>query len=324
MKKRAILFLISFSLIAALVYISNPSEIASILSGASLKYVGLALFFWFVGSLVRTGRWSYLLRRTGIVASFGDLWKYYVSGMALSNFSPGKTADPVRAVFLKKLDGESFSKGLGSVMAERIFDIVTLALISLISLSWLATSSSIIRWVYVSIGVYAFVILFGLYLVFSEGKLEWFLNKVVSIFSFIPGVSKLEEKIEGFCGKLKESLGNYGSFRTVLKSLFFSFLVWVTNALLVKMVFNALGLQASVVVVLGVYCTAVLLGLLTFLPGALGSSEVIQVSLYGALIPYGASALTSAVLLTRFTNFFVYAVIGALILSTMPKELVEI
>ena len=324
MKKRAILFLISFSLIAALVYISEPAEIISTLSQAKLGYIGLALLFWFLGSLIRMGRWDYLLRKTGLEVKFPALLKYYITGMAVSNLSPAKTGDPVRAVFLKKLESKSFSKSLGSVLVERIFDIVTLALISLVSIWMLAYSSSLVNWLYLALTTYAALIFLGIYLVFSKEKFDWFLHGFISLFSFIPKIKGLEDRVEEFSGKLRESLRRYRSPWVVFSSLLFSLIVWVVNGLLVKSVFLSLGFSVPLTVVLAVYSTAVLIGILTLLPGALGSSEMIQVSLFSVFVALSTSTLTSAVLLTRLANYFMYVVIGAILLSTMPEDLVDL
>lgn len=323
MKKRIVLFLISFSLIVALIYVSNPGKIADTLSQTNLIYILLALTFWFIGSIVRTGRWDYLLRRTGIDVNFPRLMKYYICSMSISNLSPAKTGDPVRAVFLKKIEKESFSKGLGSIFAERIFDIITLALISLISLWMLAAQSLWIKRVYLAIGIYALFIFFGLYLAFSPKKLEWFLGGIVSLFSFIPKVGRLEDKLESFSKNLRKSLKIYGNPLTILISILFSSMVWIMNSFLVKMVFLSLGLDVSFLVILATYSTGILVGLLTLLPGALGSSEIIQVSLYGIFLTFSVSTLTSIVLLTRLTNFFVYVILGAVLLSTLPEEVID-
>lgn len=322
MKKRIILFLISFSLIAALIYVSDPGQIAVTLSKTNPAYVGLALGFWMFGVLVRTGRWCYLLRRTGIEVRFLTLVKYYLAGMAVSDLSPAKSGDAIRPLFLKKIKGESFSRGLGSVLAERIFDIIALSIISLVSLSMLPITSPWMRWLYLAIVIYAVVIFFGVYLIFS-GKMEPFLDRLVAFFSFVPRVKKLEARVEEFSGKLRQSLRKYRNPGTLAVTLLISILVWLIVGLLVKSVFLSLGENVPLLVILAVYSTGILLGLLTFLPGALGSNEVIQASLYGTLLTLSTSTITSALLLTRMANFFIYVLIGAILLSTMPKELVD-
>lgn len=325
MKKRIILFGISFSLIAGLIYFSNPFKVANILTKANPTFIAIGLFLWLLSCLARSFRWNYLLEKVDIDLPFHKIIKYYVTGLFISNFSPGKTADPIRAVFLKKAEGESFSKSLGSIFIERIFDIIVMFSIAVIGLFWLTASYNIVKWVALAIGIYLFLIAFSIYLIFSEDKLERFLNKIISIFSFVPKIEKFGGRVEDFSRKLRNSLKIYKSKKTLFTTFLLSIPVWILGGLIGWVAFLALGFDISPLVVLTVKISTILISYLTLLPGSLGSGEIIGVSLYslfGVGIP--VAGLTSRVIIGRLMNFWMYVLVGAILLTTFKEKTISL
>lgn len=323
MKKRNLLFLVSFSLLAALIYFSNPSKVFTIITNAKIEYIFLGLSFWLITAVMRSLRWRYLLGKLDVRISFPGALKYYITGLFISNLSPAKSADPIRAVFLKKMEGESFSKGMASISLERILDLLAMITIAIPGLVLLTLSSNVVVWAWGAIGLYIFMISFFFYLLFSGDKLEKFLGKFVSIFSFIPQIKRLGNKVEKFSGKLRESMRRYSSKRTLATAFLWSLAVWILNFVPVWMAFYALGFEVPFTVVVTVLTLATLIGIITFLPGTLGSGEVLSVTMFSMLLTISVSGLTSAVILGRFLNFWVYAFVGAVLITTFPEDALD-
>ncbi len=309
MKKRYLLFLISILLLIGLIYFSNPQEIYSVLVEAKLNYILLGLVFWLVGCLVRTYRWKYLLSKRNIEIGFFSAVKIYIMGLFISNITPLKTGDPARIYLLKEIKQKSFSRSMPSIFIERILDILCLISISILGLVFLSFSSDISYYLFFSIILYSLVIFMVLFFSLSEGKMEFFLKKIIDIFSFLPRVKKLDKKIDYFSKNFRNSLREYNK-NTLLISFIISVFVWILNALVGLSVFYSIGINISYSVVLVVMSVGILIGILTILPGSLGSGEIITVFLYSQFVNVQVSSLTSVALLSRLLNFWIYVFIG--------------
>lgn len=89
------------------------------------------------------------------------------------------------------------------------------------------------------------------------------------------------------------------------------------------MAFHALGFEVSLLVVVTIQTAGILISFLTLLPGALGSGEIIGVALYSIFLGISRAELTSTILLARLLNFWVYAVVGAVLLATFEEKVLS-
>lgn len=316
MKKRIILFGISFGLLAGLIYFSNPSKVLTTLLKANPFFILIGLILWFTNCTIRTLRWNYLLKKVDINVPFFSSMKIYIMGLFISNLSPAKTGDPVRAIFLKKSEGKSFSKSLPSIFMERIFDLIILIVIALIGLVTVLTSVRIsLKWVFLAISIYLFLIIFGVYILISRKRTETLLNKIIGLFSFLPKINKLQKKVTYFSERTQKSIKKYKEVKTLSISLFLTSIIWILSALIAFVTFKAVGIHLPFELILSIKVIVLLLSILTFLPGSLGSGEVISVTLYSSLISAPISVITSAKILGRLVNFWIYIVLGAIFLA---------
>lgn len=323
MKKRLALLTVSFGLVALLIYFSGPGEVVSAFRTANPYYVSAALGFWFLGTLVRTSRWKYLLKKADVELSFFRLWKYYVAGLFVANLSPAKTGEPARAVFLKKLGNRSFSKGMSSIIVEKSTDLVVMSAIALVGLYMIASPEGYLQWVYVAIMFYAVLILVTMYLIFSGRKLEKFLRKIIGFLSFIPKISQLEERAEEFVENLRSSMRLYRSKKVLAGTLCFTLLVMVLSGAVLWVSLLAVGIEAGLVLATTALVSTMLIAFLTMLPGTLGSGEVIMVAFLIAFLGVSRGELTTAVLLRRVLESFMYVFVGAGIVALMPKDILD-
>lgn len=323
MKKRILLFAISLTLLVGLIYFSNPGEVAKSLLDANYYYILLGAGLWCVLVVVRTIRWKVLLDEVDVKIPFFKTMKFHIMGLFLSNMSPGKAAEPVKAAFIKRVEDESFSHSMSSVLIERTTDLIGMAIITFLGLFWVVSSTRYTFWAYIALGVYTTIALIGAYLIFSGNKLERFLNKLISVFSFLPRIEKLEGRAGRFARKLRNSLRMYRSKAAISVSVFLSLIIWIINGLILWAAFLAVGVDAPILMVIVVKTISTLIAVLTFLPGSLGSGEIIRVALFSGLLAADVSVITSGVLIGRVLNLFIYAFVGAVLLTTVPKEAVE-
>jgi len=320
MKKRVFLFIISFAILAALLYFSDFFKTMEIISRANLFLIFATFSLWILDSILRTIRWQILLKRIKIKTSFPKLWQIFVASMFFSNLSPAKTGDPLRSVILKRTDNKSFSRSLSSVIIERIMDVIFLIIVASVSMFFLFTKlSGFGLWIYLSIVLYVAIIAVGIFVISSEKRSGAFFTKLFKIFSFIPKVKSYEWKVKEGSKELSSAFKQYKHVPTLFSSFILTIFIWIIQGLVIYLSFMSIGLDIYVWACVAVVPLSVLIGLITFLPGAIGSSEVITVTFFTTLFSVTLPQVTAVTLISRLLMFWPYVFIGALIFSLKFK-----
>lgn len=315
-KKKILLFAISFSILAVLLYYSDMGKISEVLTGANPFLLLLILALWIPDSILRTLRWRILLRRINIKISFFKTWQIFVASMFISNLSPAKTGDPIRSVILKRTENKSFSRSLSSVVIGRMLDVIFLIVVALISMTFLFTSlHGIGQWLYLSIFLYLVVVLFGIFVISSEKRSRIFFTKIFRLFSFIPKVKSYEWKVKRGSKKLNTAFKKYKHGPTLLSAFFVTALIWLHQGFVIFLCFKSIGLSVYPWACVAVIPLAVLIGVLTFLPGAIGSSEVVTVTFFTTTFALALHQVTAVTLINRLALFWPYVIIGAILFS---------
>src|SRR3989338_5283438 len=130
MKNRSLLLkagmiLVGLVILSFVIWFSNPAKVADILAKSSLEYILMAFILVNINMIIRTYKWKVLLKRK---ISFKKLFPVQIFGMTLSNFTPGKVGEPIKALLLRSHNGTPVSEGLSSIIWERIADLVLLVL----------------------------------------------------------------------------------------------------------------------------------------------------------------------------------------------------
>ncbi len=100
-------------------------EIKSYFHNADYFYILIAAFIAVLGSASRAYRWKYALGHMGYDSRFANNFMAVNIGYLL-NLTVPKSGEISRAVIVKKYDNIPFDKGFGTIVAERIVDMVIL------------------------------------------------------------------------------------------------------------------------------------------------------------------------------------------------------
>ncbi len=103
------------------------TEIKSHFKNANYNCIYLSIFIAFLGSASRAYRWKYSLEHMGYKTSFANNFMAVSIGY-LMNMTIPRSGEISRALILKKYDNIPFDKGFGSIVAERIVDMIILLL----------------------------------------------------------------------------------------------------------------------------------------------------------------------------------------------------
>lgn len=189
------------------------TEIESYFKNANYFYVLLAVFFGFLGNTIRAYRWKYMLDHLGYSSTFKNNFMAVNIGYLL-NLTVPKSGEISRAVVIKKYNNIPFDKGFGTIVAERIIDMIFLLFFMLLAilLQFKIVKEFILDKIPLQlltilavIGIIGFV---SFVLIYKYSKL-----KIILFF---------KEKIEG----LKEGLLSIFYMKDKWKYLFQTILIW--------------------------------------------------------------------------------------------------
>ena len=304
----------------------NVGEIRAKLAQTNLPLFLAALLLYYATFPIRALRWQQLLKNVGYsngsdAAAAGQHRRMpSVVGLAeivmLSWFAncivPAKLGDAYRAYLLKSTAGVSFSKTFGTILAERIIDM--LLLFSLLAISVLVAFSGQLPAAILSIMqvglVLVVLIIVGL---MAMRNLGGFIAKLVPS-RFRPHYAMFEQ-------------GTLGSFQAMPLVLTYSVLGWAIEAGRLYLVCWSLGLTSlSPAIVLFVALASALLTTLPITPAGLGfvESAIVGILLLAAnwgLAPgVDENVAASVAILDRVISYWSLIVIGIVLYIVTRKR----
>lgn len=107
---------------------SGYTQIYAIIKNASLYYIFFGFLALATAFILRTWRWSVLLRTSGYVVPRDILFKSLMFGFLLNYFIPARAGDIARSAALKTTEKTPMGISLSTIVIERAMDMFTLAL----------------------------------------------------------------------------------------------------------------------------------------------------------------------------------------------------
>ncbi|PQJ21704.1 lysylphosphatidylglycerol synthase transmembrane domain-containing protein [Tenacibaculum sp. SG-28] len=110
-----------------------PKELLEYFKGANYSWVFLGLFFGLLSHLSRAYRWKYLLEPMGYKPDFLNSVMAVLVAYLVNIFIP-RGGEVSRAAVMANYEKIPFEKGFGTIVAERIADLVMMLIVILITL----------------------------------------------------------------------------------------------------------------------------------------------------------------------------------------------
>lgn len=107
----------------------QKEDFVTVFKQANYAWVGLALIIGFISHWSRATRWKYALKPLGYEPSTFNSYNAIMIGY-IANILVPRMGEASRAGVLKATDNVPFEKGFGSIVAERVIDVVCLAIVS--------------------------------------------------------------------------------------------------------------------------------------------------------------------------------------------------
>ncbi len=109
------------------------SDIIPYFKSAHYGWVFLGVFFGFLSHLSRAYRWKYLLEPMGYSVKFpNSIMAVFITYIA--NYGIPRSGEILRAVVLTNYEDVPFEKGFGTIVAERIADLIVMLIIIIATL----------------------------------------------------------------------------------------------------------------------------------------------------------------------------------------------
>jgi uncharacterized protein (TIRG00374 family) len=261
---------------------------------------------------LRTIRWRYLLRDRGAVLPWRPLWHATAIGFMANNLLPARAGEVARAYAARSLAGVRFTTAFASVAVERVFD--GLFLVGLLVVGLLAggfTTAATVRGVSLGrialggAGLFGSVFVVAVAVVWQPAVTRRLAHAVLQRLLPVRWADRMVALVDG----VLDGLSALRAPRRLGAVLFWSLILWLTNAGSFALAFVAFGLS------LPWGATLVLQGLLAVgvaLPSTPGFFGVFEGVTRAALTLYGVAA-SSAVSLAigyHITGFVPITVLG--------------
>jgi len=250
---------------------------------------------------LRFTRWELYLSRLDSRVPIHLSVAYYISGFAFTT-TPGKAGEAVRSFYLKR-HGVAYVHSLAAFFTERLVDLVAMVLLALVA----ALAFPAYQWPVV-------VITLLIIAAFPLIHAHWFYAFLDRQRTRLPS-----EKLRSVGSRIIDLLRSASS---LLKSgplyagLTLALFAWGAEGVAFQVILEALGINTSLLLAIGIYSISVLAGALSFIPGGLGSTEAVMILL---LVLVGADTPTAvaATIICRLSTLWLAVVIGGIVVVAL-------
>lgn len=276
--------------IAALWFVLRGADLArtgDILRTANVGWVALATAFVTLDLAFRALRWQRLIRPIRAV-HYLPMLGYLMVGYLANNILPARLGELVRSHYLGDREGISRASALGTVVVERVVDLVAVVAIAAAALLLLSVRGVIANAVLLGAavtGLFLIVLVLGIVAHRLPG-----MDRVRAIIDRVPRVRDLARS-------LQDGLSVAARPRTVGEAIVVSAVSWTMAILALAAVGQALGVQLSMAQAALIASGVALVSAVPAGPSNLGTFELAAQELGKAVGVAPASALALGILI---------------------------
>jgi uncharacterized protein (TIRG00374 family) len=300
---------LGLAIIAGLALFADVRKVAAEITAFHWPYAPLILGLTLFNYALRFLKWHYYIRLIGARnIRWTDSLRLFVGGFPLA-LSPGKIAEPMKAVWLRQYTGVPVARGIPVVAAERISDGLAVLLLS-------------------TLGVIAYpqywpgfvVVLAGLLGVIVVSQIRPLALWAIGLGEHLPLVSRVSHHLHEFYEGMYQLFGA----KTMLIAVGLGMVSWLGEGIGFYFVLRGLGLPPSVQmlsVAVFVLSFSTIVGAVSSLPGGLGAAEVSIAGMLALTLNTPQAIAASATLLIRFFTLWFGVALGMIVLFTSRRLL---
>jgi uncharacterized protein (TIRG00374 family) len=287
-----------------LAVLSDLGELAAALESFDYALIPAILGLVALSYVVRFFRWTYYLRVLGVYVPTPINAAIFTSGLSMT-ISPGKLGEVLKCVFVRRASGAPIARTAPAVVAERATDGTGMVLWGFLG----AFALNLPPWTMLTfLGLAAFGIA-----VLRSKRLSLAAERILFR---LPLVNRLAPHLGEFQGASNELLAT----RPLLIGTAISFISWGLECTGVYLCAVGLNVDRPFLLIVFVFATSSLLGVLSMLPGGIGAVEA---GLYGQFVAVAnlstgiAGALTLVIRLATLWFATLLGICGLLLVRLM-------
>lgn len=295
--------------VAALLVAADVRAVLAQLTTFHWLYAPVVLCLTLFNYTLRFFKWHYYLRRIGATGiSWRDSARIFVAGFPLA-LSPGKLAEPIKAVWVRQYSGVPVARAVPVVVAERISDGLAVLLLS-------------------TLGVIAYpqywpafaIVLAGLLAVIVASQVRPFALAVLALGERLPLVARFSRHLREFY----EGMYQFFDLRSTLLAVGLGMVSWLGEGLGFYLVLLGLGATPGVqtaALAVFVLSFSTIVGAVSSLPGGLGAAELSIAGMLTATLDVSAGLAAVATVLIRFFTLWFGVSLGLVVLFASRRLL---
>lgn len=285
-KNRNILsIVIGTVVILLLIYISDIKGMISILSDINPMWIILAVLIYNVNWILRGYRWQTILKYMGYKIKLKDSVSLTIIGNFINLVTPAKIGDFARALILKKNNNADVTKGLSSVIVDRVLDLFVVTILAYISFSIISRDMILPEWIKILVDNSIYILIIGLIII---GIIFNFVRRSKYISKYLP----------------LDDIGLICHPRKITKLIIVSVTLWIFEMSTIIILFRALDLDINIILIMAAIMVANLTKALPLTPGGIGAYEgSIAIVLMVGGLPY-TTGLTIGILEHGIKNVY--------------------
>lgn len=315
------MLLASLILILLLILWIGPLTIINTLETANWIFICLAILIHLTVLIIRSVRWGFIIKQT---TEFKKNFIVKIIGIFAGNLSPMKGAGEVlTAVAGKNINKIQLSEGLSAGLTERFFDLGIVGILLIVSASLITQ----IRYVAIIGGLTSLVVMFIIYLVnWRENNAIWLYSKIHPIMRKLPIKEETLDNIyqkftQGLKGMI-EYTQSFTSFKNISFVIILTLMSWLLECLRLYSITYAFNVKISFITVIIIFLLANVIGVISLLPGGMGS---IEISVTGLFLLFNVpSALAGSIaLIDRLISFWLVNILGIIFSSYYTQDILD-
>lgn len=317
--RRALNFALSFFLTAVFLYIAffdvNFNQVLEIVSHSSVFFIIYFLIVQLISHFLRALRWKYIIHSVKKDTSVMNLFGAVMVGYGVNCVLP-RVGEITRAVLIGKWEGLSKTSLFGTVIVERVIDVIFFALTIIIS-AFIYSKNLYTTFPWLKTSLYiTFFLLFGaiLFFILSIRYKERFYGFILR---FISRISiKLSNKASVILELLAEGFGSLKGVKNYTMTILLSVIIMLLYAYASYLGFFIIGMQGikPVTFEMGWVLNSISsIGVAIPTPGGTGSYHTLAKSALVLLYGFSEEISLAYAFITHIISYFLF-IISALVL----------
>ena len=242
------------------------------------------LVFWFL----RTLRWSVLLKNEPLDVPFFKLYLYTAVTVGFANFTPFQSGEALKVEFFRKYGGTRLS-GYNYFFLEKTLDLLVISMLAVFGIFYLFEFR---------LGNHIQLAIVGLVLILT-----------ILTLLFIAVSVKYRDKLRSF--QIDYSKFVHGFLLTIAS--------WATMILGWKFIFQSAAIDLTIFQTMSVISLTTVIGIISFIPGAVGVSEISIAALLSQSGYEAVTAQTGAMMIALYSLVILVLSVAHLIILKASK-----